>query len=109
MPKKSVFYMRLRDGELSGPIKFDPIIYTRHSTIYRFALHKAANDWVISDPISGFKIGRVSADFKGCPVKSGFLTLKQARLFALSNIDSIVDRVGFDQFCQRIENARLIK
>ena len=97
MPTKPVFMMARRDG-LPAPTKYNPLIYTRLSGVWRFALHKSARHWIVSDPASGAKICTVTATYKGVPVASGGLPLKQARLAALADLDALVDRVGFDRF-----------
>lgn len=104
MPKKPEFLMRVGGGR-PRPTKFDPIIYTRMTGVYRFALHKVDRDWVVSEPVSGCRIVRVSAHFKGVPVVSDCLTLKQARVTALMDLDALVDRVGFDKFDSVVADA----
>ena len=97
MPKKPVFMMARRGAE-PLPTKYDPLIYTRQTSVWRLALHKSARQWIVSDPASGAKICAVTALYKGLPVASRDLTLKQARLHALADLDALVDRVGFDRF-----------
>ena len=102
--KKPIFKMAMRDGSFMDQA-YSPLIYTRMHSVYRFALYKSGRDWIVSEPVSGYRVCRVTAHFKGMPVASGHLTLKQAREFALVDIDSIVDRIGFDAFDQRINEA----
>ena len=97
MTKKPVFQMLRRDAE-PLPTPYDPLIYTRQTSAWRLALHKSARQWIVSDPASGAKICTVTATYKGVPVASGDLPLKQARLAALADLDALVDRVGFDRF-----------
>lgn len=97
MPKKPVFQMLRRDAE-PLPTPYNPLIYTRMTSAWRFALHKSGRQWIVSDPASGAKICTVTATYKGVPVASGDLPLKQARLAALADLDALVDRVGFDRF-----------
>lgn len=106
MSKKPVFLMRCRDA---APIAtpYDALIYSRQSSVWRFALHKVGRAWVISDPVSGGRICEVSAFYKGCPVASGDLSLKNARLAALVDLDSLVDRVGFERFSHVLENQQM--
>lgn len=102
--KKPVFKMALRDGSFIDQ-PYSPLIYSRMSSVYRFALYKSGRDWVVSEPVSGYRVCIVKAHFKGIPVTSGHLTLKQAKEFALIDIDAIVDRLGFDAFDKRINEA----
>lgn len=97
--------MARRDAEpLETP--YDPLIYSRISETWRFALHKSGRSWIVSDPKSGAKICTVSATYKGMPVASGDLSLKNARLAALADIDAIVDRIGFNRFCAVLSNPK---
>ena len=104
MAKLKTFHMRVGGGR-PKPTKYHGLIYTRMSDIFDLALHKTDRDWVISEPVSGCRILRVSAFFKGCPVVSDCLTLKQAREAALIDLDALVDRVGFDKFKAVISDA----
>lgn len=103
--KKPVFKMALRDGSFIDQ-PYTPLIYTRMTSAYRFAIYKSGKEWIVSEPVSGYRVCRVSAYFKGMPVASGHLTLKQARECALADIDAIVDRIGFDAFDKRVSDAQ---
>ncbi len=102
--KKPTFKIALRDGSFIDQ-SYTPLIYTRMTSVFRFALYKSGRDWIVSEPVSGYRVCRVSAQFKGMPVASGHLTLKQARECALIDIDAIVDRIGFDAFENRMNEA----
>ena len=105
MPKKPVFQMLRRDAE-PLPTPYNPLIYTRQTSAWRLALHKGDIDWIVSDPASGAKICTVTATYKGMPVASGDLSLKNARLAALADIDAIVDRIGFERFSAVLANPK---
>ena len=103
------FHYRLKNGERSADaIKYHAVIYTRGSSAYRLALHRVllastgkpdrTGPWVISDPVSGALVLRVTATYKGMPVSSESLTVAQAREFAIADLDRLVDRVGLDRF-----------
>ena len=103
------FHYRLRDGSRSSdPIKYHALIYTRGSAMHSLALHRVllattgkpdrTGPWVVSDPVSGCLIVRVTASYKGMPVSSESLTIAQARSFALIDLDSLVDRIGLAEF-----------
>ncbi len=73
--------------------------------MHRLALHREIGSapersrrWVVSDPLSGCLICRVSATYKGMPVSSAGLTIAQARSLALIDLDSLVDRIGLAEF-----------
>lgn len=102
---KPKFTMRLRDGT-EKPVSYDALIYTRMTGIYKFALHKVAGLWIVSDIKSGAKVCNVNALYKGMPVSSRGLTLREARMFALHTLDTLVDRIGFDKFDSVISNPK---
>ena len=99
------FNLAVRGGE-SIPTKYSPLIYSRMSSVYKFALHKVGRNWVVSHIESGAKICTVKSHYKGMLVSSGDLPLKHARLCAIADIDSIVDRVGFEKFDATINNPK---
>jgi len=55
--------------------------------------------------VSGYRLLRVSAHYKGMPVSSADLTIAQARQCALADIDALVDRVGLEKFETVIDRA----
>ena len=108
MPTKPVFDLRAGDKRI--PTKYDRLLYTRGTRAHIFALHRehrktTRKEWVVSDPISGYRLLRVNAHHKGMPISSADLTLAQARQCALADIDALVDRVGLDQFEAVIDRA----
>lgn len=111
MPTKPVF--NLRAGDKIIPTKYDRLLYTRGHRAHIFALHREHHaaiarkdkEWIVSDPVSGYRLLRVSAHYKGMPISSADLTLAQARMCALADIDALVDRVGLDQFEAVIDRA----
>ena len=108
MPTKPVFNLRAGDKRIAT--KYDRLLYTRGHRAHIFALHRehsktTRKEWIVSDPVSGYRLLRVNAHFKGMPVSSADLTLAQARQCALADIDALVDRVGLDQFEAVIDRA----
>lgn len=108
MPTKPVF--NLRAGDKIIPIKYERLLYTRGHRAHIFALHRehgktTRKEWIVSDPVSGYRLLRVNAHYKGMPISSADLTLAQARQCALADIDALVDRVGLDQFEAVIDRA----
>lgn len=102
---KPKFIMRLRDGTEKS-VSYTPLIYSRMNEVYKFALHKVAGLWIVSHIESGAKVCNVNALYKGMPVSSRGLTLRQARIDALDTIDALVDRIGFDKFDSVINNPK---
>lgn len=109
MPTKPVFDLRAGDKRI--PTKYDRLLYTRGHRAHIFALHRehsktTRKEWIVSDPVSGYRLLRVSARYEGMPIiSSADLTLAQARMCAIADIDALVDRVGLDQFEAVIDRA----
>lgn len=113
MPIKPTFEMPIKGSEKTVTIKYDRLLYTRGHRAHIFALHRehigtaSANrkEWIVSDPVSGYRLLRVDANYKGMPISSADLTLAQARMHALADIDALVDRVGLAEFEAVIDRA----
>ena len=113
MPTKPTFRMPLRKSDKTIDVKYDRLLYTRGHRAHIFALHReptpgvpaARREWIVSDPVSGYRLLRVDASYKNMPISSASLTLKQARACALANIDRLVDRVGLEKFESVIDAA----
>jgi hypothetical protein len=102
MAKKLIFDM-VRARGIREPVPYYPIIFARGSGVWRLALHRepvlaGKGEWIISDPVSGYRVARVTAQYKGVPVSSRDLTITQARAAALADLDLTVDRIGLDRF-----------
>ena len=110
---KPTFNMAVRKGETLATT-YTPIIYTRGHEAWRLALHRepvlaGKGDWLISDPVSGYRVARVTATHKGVPVSSRHLTVTQARAAALVDLDITVDRIGLDRFARVLNQAQTKK
>ena len=108
MPTKPTFILRQRDGE-TRIVPYTPIVYTRGHEAWRLALHREGDkrsSWIVSDPVSGYRVCRVIATYKGMPVASGTLTLRQAQACALVDLDALVDRVGLERFSTVLHTAQ---
>jgi len=101
----------LRAGGKIIPTKYERLLYTRGHRAHIFALHREHHagikrkEWIVSDPVSGYRLLRVNATYKGMPISSADLTLAQARMHALADIDALVDRVGLEKFEAVIDRA----
>jgi len=105
--KTKFFNLKTSDGIIQT--RYHPLLYTRGHRAHYLALHRdhyrtTKKEWIVSDPISGYRILRVDASFKGVPVSSHHLTQKQAMMCALSDLDRLVDRIGIDKF-ERVLDA----
>ena len=110
MPKKQIFQMA-RAGGKTEPVEYYPLVFIRGSDAWRLALHRepvlaGKGEWQVSDPVSGYKVCRVTATYKGVPVSSHDLTVSQAREAAQIDLDSTVDRVGVDRFTRAINEVQ---
>lgn len=110
MPKKLIFNM-IRANDVREPVQYHPIIFLRGSRSWRLALHRepvlaGKGDWIVSDPVGGYRVCRVTASFKGVPVSSRDLTVTQARAAALVDLDLTVDRIGLDRFTAVLDAAQ---
>ena len=105
--------MRVKGSDKTVDVKYDRLLYTRGHRAHIFALHreqttgipKDRREWIVSDPVSGYRLLRVNAHYKGMPISSRSLTLAEARQCALADIDALVDRVGLEKFETVIDRA----
>ena len=113
MPTKPTFPMRVRGSDKTVDVKYDRLLYTRGTRAHIFALHREQTagipakdrEWIVSDPVSGYRLLRVNAHYKGMPISSRSLTLAEARQCALADIDALVDRIGIVNFEAVIDRA----
>lgn len=110
MAKKLTFNMIRLGGETQA-VQYYPIIFMRGTRVWRLALHRepvlaGKGDWIVSDPVSGSRVCRITASWKGVPVSSKDLTVTQARGAALADLDLTVDRIGLDRFAQVLDAAQ---
>ncbi len=113
MPTKPTFSMRVKGSDKTVDVKYDRLLYTRGHRAHIFALHREvqpnipakARQWIVSDPVSGYRLIRVRATYKGMPVSSADLTIAQARQCALADIDALVDHIGLEKFETVIDRA----
>ena len=108
--KKQIFQMP-RIGGTSEPVQYYPIVFMRGSDAWRLALHRepvsaGKGDWIVSDPVGGYRVCRVTAAHKGMPVASRHLTVTQARAAALVDLDTTVNRIGLDRFTRVLNEAQ---
>lgn len=108
--KKQIFQM-IRANGIVEPVDYYPIVFMRGSDAWRLALHRepvlaGKGDWIVSDPVGGYRVCRVTATYKGMPVASRTLTVTQARAAALVDLDSTVDRIGLERFSKVLNEAQ---
>lgn len=115
---KPTFQPLHRDGHLmDDAIEYTPLVYIAGTAVHRLALHRSygsrdlpnsSRGWQVSDPASGgCIIGDVGGTYKGMPVSSRGMTLRDARANAMAALDSLLGRIGSTAFNDRLEAARL--
>jgi hypothetical protein len=108
--KKQTFNLARAGGALE-PVQYYPLVYLHGSDTWRVALHRepvlaGKGDWIVSDPVSGYRVCRVTASHKGMPVASRDLTVTQARAAALLDLDATVARIGHARFKSVLDKAQ---
>ncbi len=108
--KKQTFNMA-RAGGAFEPVQYYPLIYVHGSDAWRVALHRepvlaGKGNWIVSDPVSGYRVCRVTASHKGMPIGSKILTIAQARAAAILDLDATVARIGADRFARVLSEAQ---
>lgn len=88
-----------------APVPYTPIIFLCGTVTHRLALHREAGaapasyrEWVISHPVIGAKVCRVTGTVKGLPCSSKGLNSKQARAAGLAQLEALCERIGSDKF-----------
>lgn len=94
-------------GARTLPIEYRPIKVTVGDLTHTLALHQSAGRWLISDPITGGGICEVGATYKGMPVSSKDLGVREARLAAASTIKQMIHRHGAAEWNARLAAARV--
>ena len=110
MAKKQTFKMS-RAGADPVDVDYYPIIYLHGSDAWRLALHRepvlaGKGAWIVSDPVSGYRVCSITASHKGMPVSSNHLTVTQARQAAMMQLDATVERVGAERFTRVLREAQ---
>ena len=102
------YIMRDKTGQAFGdPVPYTPIIFTAGSTPHMLALHRVPGmrEWVISHPVVGAKVCRITGSHKGVPCSSKHMTAAQARAAAMDQLDALCERFGSDKFNSTIAGA----
>lgn len=102
----NTFTMHDKTGQPFGaPVPYTPVLFTAGTVTHRLALHREAGAapasfraWVVSHPVIGAKVCRLTATHKGVPVSSKHLTSKQARAAAMAALEALCERIGSEQF-----------
>jgi len=97
-----------KTGSRTLPIEYRPLKVTVGEENHTLALHMVAGEWKISDPVCGGGICMVENWYKGVPVSSKGLGVREAKIRAAQAIDRLVNRSGGPaEWNARLKNARL--
>lgn len=107
---KRKFELRTANNE-TQTVDYYPLIHVRGTDAWRLALHRepvlaGKGEWILSDPVSGYRICRVTAYHNGVPVTSRHLTVKQAREMAMVDFDALIDRLGAARINKAMSEAQ---
>lgn len=109
---KPTFRLPLKGGTEHLDMPYHPVMYTRGIRTLKLALHREhikhrrGREWVLSDPVSGYRVCVVRTLYKGVPIASYDLPLARAREHAIADLDLLIDRVGIDKFFEVLDRAR---
>lgn len=91
--------LRRKDGSEIETVKSHLLVCHAGSVTHTLHLHRdSLGFWAVSDPRSGGKVLHVVGQFKGMPVASNGMTLREIRGLAQQQIDALIERVGSDRF-----------
>jgi hypothetical protein len=91
--------LRRKDGSEISTVKSHLLVCHAGSVTHTLHLHRdSLGLWAVSDPRSGVKVLHVVGQFKGLPVASKGMTLREIRGSAQQQIDALIERVGSDRF-----------
>jgi hypothetical protein len=107
MSKLSFLMLDRKTGERTVPVEYRPLKITVGDVNHTLALHQVAGEWRVSDPISGGAIVWVQGLYKGIPVSSKGLGVREATARARVCVGALVDRVGGpSEWNARLAHAR---
>lgn len=93
-------------GTRTVPLEYRPLKVTVGDQTHTLALHQSGGHWLISDPVTGGGIARVGSTYKGMPVSSRHLGVREATAEARSTIAQQAHRYGHAEWNARLAAAR---
>ena len=91
--------LRRKDGTEIETVKSHLLVCHAGAVTHTLHLHRdSLGFWAVSDPRSGGKVLHVVGHFKGMPVASNGMTLREIRGLAQRQIDALIYRVGAERF-----------
>jgi len=95
------------------PVPSTPIISTAGTVTHQFALHREVSaapvsyrGWVVSHPVIGAKVCRITVFYKGMPCSSKGLNSKEARAAAMAQLEAMCERIGSEKFNDTINGVQ---
>lgn len=99
--------LRRKDGSEIETVKSHLLVCHAGTVTHTLHLHRdSLGFWTVSDPRSGGKVMAVTGVYKGMPVSSKGLSLREVRGPAQAQIDALIERVGSDRFNAIMANPR---
>jgi len=106
-PMKTFLILDRLTGARTLPVEYRPLKVTVGDTEHTLALHQSAGYWRVSDPVSGGGVCAVGAWYRGMPVSSKGLGVREATAAARESVASLVSRNGGpDAWNARLAAAR---
>ena len=94
-------------GARTMPVEYRPLKVTVGDAEHTLALHQSAGYWRVSDPVCGGGICSVNGSYKGLPVSSKGMGVREATAAAREAVASLVRRSGGpDEWNARLAAAR---
>lgn len=99
--------LRRKDGSEIETVKSHLLVCHAGTVTHTLHLHRdSLGFWTVSDPQSGGKVLMVIGEYKGMPVSSKGLSLREVRGLAQAQMDALIERVGSDRFNTIMANPR---
>jgi hypothetical protein len=93
-PMKTFLILDRVTGARTLPVEYRPLKVTVGDTEHTLALHQSAGYWRVSDPVCGGGICSVNGLYKGVPVSSKGMGVREATAAARESVASLVSRNG---------------
>lgn len=109
MAKRSFLMLDRATGARTLPIEYRPLKVTVCDVEHTLALHQSAGCWRVSDPVCGGGVCSVNGSYKGMPVSSKGMGVREAIAAAREAVASLVRRTGGpDEWNARLAAARAL-
>ena len=91
--------LRRKDGSEIETVRSHLLVCHAGSVTHTLHLHRDnLGFWAVSDPRTGGKVLHVVGQFKGLPVASKGMTLREIKGSAHAQVEALIERVGSTRF-----------